>query len=177
MSDNAGNVYAWMLASYVNENETRLLTISALKPGGPMDTLIEVKYFNEKGQLVRKMQIRKDTGKSYSSIFYNGDETIDSVRYENSPSETLIFRGSKKGKTKIIEMENHRTRFKWTYNLSGQCMSTSIKTKSNPYIPQRPEFSSETKTSYYYNPNGTLSKITGKTKGQHEVTWFYSYAK
>lgn len=171
-SDAKKEVYMLSLADYISEKEMKYSTI--LKADA--DTIVGYRYLNEKGQMVRLQQIRKDGEVTNSFIFYNKDGLADSIRYDNPAASTSIFRRNEKRKTRTIEMENNIARFKWTYNFSGQCIITSIAVKNRSRRPGA-AYMSETIINYYYNPDGTLSKVSDKTSDKPATTMYYSYFK
>jgi len=84
----------------------------------------------------------------------------------------------------VIEMEHPRGRYTWTYNLSGQCTRIlfEVITKvpipnQQPYLIGTPktEYKKSSELFYYYNSNGTLSKITERQNNGKELTVVYSY--
>jgi len=156
------------------------------------DTLVDYKYYNEKGQLIKSTQMRKarDTGYSlqepgYSLYHYNIDGLLDSVSYPNTHWPTNKFSRKYKGKDKIIEMEHPMGRYSWIYNSSGQCIRIlfETKTQSGPLNNQQLYLFGNPKTKYkkkmevffYYNSNGTLSKSTEKQSDGQELNVIYSY--
>jgi hypothetical protein len=163
------------ISEYKSDREVKSTTITRLNP----DTLTEYKYFNEKGQMVRVKQLTNGVEKGNASLYYNKDGLTDSIKYENSPLATSIFKRTEKRKSKSIETENTLAKFKWIYNLSGQCIATIIAVKNQTYLSTRSgdKYSSKTEINYYYNTNGTLSKVTQKTGRMPKYSMIYSYSK
>ena len=108
---------------------------------------------------------------------------MDSVRDDKSPFPTTVFKRKQQKKNTLIEMEYQKGKISWTYNSAGQCIRTSFYVKNQapmlgqPYVftKKRPEYISNTEASYFYNSNGTLSKITEKSVDGPVLTVIYSY--
>lgn len=140
---------------------------------------IQYKFFNQKGQFIKSKQIVNGVEGSNTLLYYHVDGLPDSIKYENSNLATNIFKRTKKRDLKIIEMENTDAKFKWIYNSSDQCILNFIFTKNN--LNSSPgkggRYSSKTKVNYYYNLDGTLSKVTEKNAGKPMHATVYSYSK
>lgn len=140
---------------------------------------IEYKYFNQKGQFIKSKQILNGVEGSNTLLYYNVDGSPDSIKYENSNLPTNIFKRTKKSDLKIIEMENIDAKFKWIYNSSDQCTATFVAIKNRYYSTQvaGKKYNSKLTIKYYYNLDGTLSKVTEKTLGKPLQATVYSYSK
>jgi hypothetical protein len=170
-TDNKGNNYPRTNVEYINEREVNYLYAG----GTNSDSSENHRFFNEKGQLVRVEQKYKGLPATHSSFFYDADGLLDSIRYDNPYQRTFVFNKSMQGKKKVVKMDNGSGRFKWIYNKSGQCETTE-------YImndPRTPGYKGPVKTTinYYYNPNGTLSRVTQQSDGTPKFTMNYSYSK
>jgi hypothetical protein len=116
----------------------------------------------------------QETGKI--SFYYNPDGLLDSTR---SSWGTFIFKRRKKGKYKLIEMTNEIASYRWVYNLTGQCVRGEISMKDIPGIERESGYKGnlKSKSNYYYNQDGTLSKVVSKTAGQPGYTMYHSYSQ
>jgi hypothetical protein len=110
-----------------------------------------------------------------TSFYYNPDGLLNSTR--NTHWGTFLFKRRKKEKDKLIEMTNSIASYKWVYNLSGQCISSFIAVKDRADIMRESKHKGDwkTKVNYYYNQNGTLSKVVTKGADKPAITMFYSY--
>jgi hypothetical protein len=177
-TDNKGNIYGPSIAEHISEREIMYSSIGKFNYNVYLDTLVDYKYFNEKGQMVRLKQIRKGQETGYTSFYYNNDGLFDSVKYENTAWGTFIFKRHEKRKSKLIEMENAVAVYRWIYNLSGQCVTTEYAMKNQSYLPgSGSKYTSKVEVNYYYNTNGTLSKVTEKRSNSPKTTIVYSYSK
>lgn len=163
------------LSEYIDQNEIKTTTIDLVNS----HTFTEYKYFNQKGQFVKSKQIINRAESPNTFLYYNINGLLDSIKYENSAMATNIFKRTEKRKSKIIEMETAIASFKWTYNSSDKCISASIATKNKLYSATGPgnKYSSKLEVHYYYNSDGTLSKVTEKTDGMRLHSMIYSYSK
>ena len=139
------------------------------------DSLIDLRYFNEKGQMIKLLQIRKDQPAESSLYYYNADGLLDSVQYESPHLPTIIYKRIVKGSNKIIDAKIQYSKFKWVFNQWGQCTSLEITTN----FPPRTNYTGATKgeTKYYYNPDGTLLKVSIKGNDKVKATMHYTYSK
>ncbi len=78
---------------------------------------------------------------------------------------------------KLIEMTNAVASYRWVYNVTGQCLSSKYILKERPGLVCKPGYKGELKTefNYYYNPNGTLSKVATKSFDTPDFIIYYSY--
>ncbi len=159
---------------YIGEHESIVTSITNM-PDEQWDTLIDHKYFNKKGQMVKLTQIIKGRTHETSLYYYNSDGFLDSVQYEKSPLSTIIYRRTEKGKKKIIEAQIQHSIFKWIFNATGQCISTTITAASLPGSNNANIIKS--RIEYRYNANSTLSKATLKRNNEVKATMYYSYSK
>ena len=174
LTDNKGYEYSKILFEFIAENEVKVSQIAKMQ-NKQWDTLVDHKYFNRKGQMLKHVKIRKDRPTETSLFYYNADGLLDSVQYENSLLPTIVYKRSEKGKKKIIEAQIQNSKFKWVFNQSGQCTSFAVTTT---YLP-RSNYTGVIKgvTEYYYNPDGTLSKVSLKRSDKVKSTMYYSYSK
>ena len=174
-TDTKNNLYPSFTTNYINGQEFSNYTTNI----SDKDTLTDYKYNNEKGQMIKLRQIRKGQPDSYSLFYYNQDGLFDSIHYENSEWGTFVFKRSKKGSKKIIEMENKLAAYKWIYNFSGQCLiykySRKVMLSSMQASNHKSTFNTE--VNYYYNVDGTLEKVTQQSTDIPKVTMYYSYEK
>jgi hypothetical protein len=107
--------------------------------------------------------------------YYNADGLLDSVQDENPHLPTIVYKRSEKGKKKIIEAQIQNSKFKWEFNQSGQCVSTKVTT----IFPQNSNYTGirKSETHYYYNPDGTLLKVSLKRSDKVKATMHYTYSK
>ena len=172
--DSKGYEYSQILYEFIGENEVKSSQITNV-PNKQRDTLIDHKYFNKKGQMVKLIQPRKDRPPETSLYYYNADGLLDSVQYENSLSPTVVYKRNEKGKNKIIEAQTQHSKFKWVFNQSGQCTSFEVTTT----YPPRSNYTGtiKSKTEYRYNPDGTLLKVSVKGNDKVKATMYYTYSK
>ena len=80
---------------------------------------------------------------------------------------------------KVSEMKNSLRRCTWVYNESGQCLSYSSVGKYPPgYWPANVHAGKrKANVAFFYNPDGTVSKVTSKSNDYPSVTVYYSYVK
>ena len=169
-----GYEYFQTLSEFIGENEVKFSQINKMQ-NKQWDTLIDHRYFNKGGQMIKLIQIRKDRPPETSLYYYNADGLLDSVQYKNSLMPTIVYKRNVKGNKKIIEAQILYSQFKWIFNQSGQCTSLSITTEYPPgsnYTGVR-----KGKTEYHYNPDGTLSKISIKGSDKVKSTMSYTYSK
>lgn len=143
------------------------------------------KTYNNRGQVVKSKKIQPNGDVLEDAIFYYGsDNLLDSARDTQSHS---IFKKFVKGNDKIVEaviyhltfMNNYNvTNCRWVYNASSQCIeSRFINNRVVRIVGGKPEYEkSHNYYKYYYNPNGTLSKITSsKSDKKQESVINYVY--
>jgi len=172
--DRDGYELTQTILEYINEKEYKLITIAKMK-NKQWDTLIDHRYFNTNGQMIKLIQVRKDRSPETSLYYYNADRFLDSVQYENSHLPTTVYKRNEKGKKKIIEAQIQNSKFIWVFNQSGQCESTKVTTIFPPHSNYTGTLKSE--SNYYYNPNGTLLKVTLKRSDKVKATMHYTYSK
>ena len=172
--DAKGNGNLEIIYEYIGESELKFVSIAKIQ-NKQWDTLVDHRYFNKKGQMVKLIQIRKGQPVTSSLYYYNADGLLDSVHYENSSLPTFVYKRSEKGKKKLIEAQILNSKFTWTFNQSGQWLSMEAVT----IYPPRSNYTSvrKTETNYYYNPDGTLSKVTLKGTDTKKTTMYYTYSK
>ena len=172
--DRNGYELTQTILEYISENEIKFISITKMQ-NKPWDTLTDHRYFNTKGQMVKLMQIRKNRPAESSLYYYNADGLLDSVRYESPHLPTIVYKRSEKKKQKIIEAQIQNSKFKWVFNQSGQCLSTEVTTIYPPYSNYTGTLKSE--SIYYYNPDGTLLKVSLKRSDKVKATMNYTYSK
>jgi hypothetical protein len=165
-TDNMGNKYPQVFLSYLRDGATKWANDAG-----------EVwRYHNPKGQMVQLRSIWNAKEIQNILFFYNSDGLLDSTR---SPyGGTFVFRRAKKGKLKVIKMKNYMARYKWAYNRLGQFVS-SVFVVDNNVVRDTAYKKREINTHIhcYYNPDGTLSKITQKSGKKRTITMYYSYSR
>ena len=169
--DNKRNKYPRRQIEYLEGTKTNNSSVE--KSLG--DSLVVYNSYNDKGQLVNLRRIWKRQEIENTAFYYNPDGLLDSTR--NTYWGTFVFSRRKKGKDKLIEMTNSIASYRWVYNLSGRCVTGFITVKDRPDIMREPEHKGDwkTKISYYYNENGTLSKVVNKSDNKPAFTMYYSY--
>jgi len=177
--DGKATMYLQHYIEWLDNNSAKCYTIPEIKG----DSLIDYKYFDEKGKLLKQTSMRTGREPQNSFYFYNKDGLLDSVRYENNSLPTTVFTRKQQKRNKLVEMEHQRGKISWTYNSAGQCIKTTFHVKNQapklgqPYVftKQRPDYISNMEATYFYNSNGTLSKITVKSVDGPVLTVIYSY--
>ncbi len=173
-TDSKRTEYLQILFDFIGEDELKFSQIVKMQ-NKQWDTLIDHRYLNKKGQMVKLIQVRKDRPPETSLYYYNADGLLDSVQYENSLLPTIVYKRHEKGKQKIIEAQIQNSKFRWVFNQTGQCTITEITTT----YPPRSNYNGviKSKTEYHYNPDGTLSKVIQKGRDNEKATMYYTYSK
>ena len=176
-------LYSQYTVEWLDKNSAKFTSTTVFN-GVSGDTLVDYKYYNEKRQLIKLTQLRKSQEPFHSLFYYNKDGLLDSVSYPNSPFPTTKFSRNHKGKNRLIELEYPNGKYSLTYNSSGQCLRAQFEPKNKaPINNQQPYLFGNPKpkpgpimtTQFYYNSNGTLSKITEQQLDGKELTLIYSY--
>ncbi len=169
-TDSKGNYYAPMAINYINEHEIVIVSNSE-------DSSASYQSYNEKGQLMAVRRTFKGQELENTRFYYNGDGLLDSTN--NSYWGTFVFKRRKKGKDKLIEMENANWSYRWVYNQSGQCISHIVILKNRQNVVHNTSYTGDLKSevSYFYNPDGTLSRVITKRSNMPAFTMHYSYIK
>jgi len=176
-------MYSQYTVEWLDKNSAKCTSTTVFN-GVSGDTLVDYKYYNEKRQLIKLTQLRKSQEPFQSLFYYNKDGLLDSVSYPNSPLPATKFSRKYKGKNTLIELEYPKGKYSLTYNSSGQCLLAQFEQKNNaPVLNQQPYLFGNPKpkrgpimtTQFYYNSNGTLSKITEQQLDGKELTLIYSY--
>lgn len=110
--------------------------------------------------------------------FYNADGLLDSMAHKDGG--TYIFKRKHKRKNKIIELQPlPANTITWEYNSSGQCISYTSFTKYSPGVVFADGYKKDIKSviRYYYNNDGTLSKVVNESSNKPSFTLSYSYLK
>jgi hypothetical protein len=184
--DAKGNFYFKQTVDYTGKNEEKYIS----KSGEGNNPVTTTRYFNDKGQLVRQIEVisGKNPQQNSALIYYNADGLPDSVRHTRhtttdgvvmvSPTTVDVFKRTKKKKEIGVEMENDQALFKWVYNAAGQCLSAGIVTKFRPGMPLTHGKSADltTKSVILYNPDGTLAKIITEYSDKAPITVTYLYS-
>jgi len=173
--DRNGYELTQTILEYISEEEYKLISISKMQ-NKQWDTLsTDHRYFNTKGQMIKLIRVIKDRSPETSLYYYNADGMLDSVQYENPHLPTVVYKRSEKGKKKIIEAQIQNSKFKWVFNQSGQCVSTKVTTT----FPQNSNYTGirKSETNYYYNPDGTLLKVSLKRSDKVKAIMHYTYSK
>lgn len=173
--DGSGYNIAVIISNYISEREREIVEIPQVE-GKQKDSVISYKSCNQKGQLV-KLQRRYKQEIQNTSFYYNEDGLLDSTK--DSRYGTFIFTRREKGKRKLIEMKNSLAGYTWIYNEAGQCLSVSSIGKYPPgYWPSGVNASKrKANVSFFYNPDGTVSKVTSKSNDYPSITVYYTYVK
>lgn len=183
MYDSKEILYCQSTAEWLDKNTLKNSSTILVK-GVSGDSLLDYKYYNEKGQLTKLTQVRKAQEPVNSLYYYNNDGLLDSVSYSNPHLKTTIFSRKRQKSNKVIELEIPNGKYIWVYNSSGQCIQVLYETKnqapvsnSQPYLFGNPKTKHKPKTValFYYNSNGTLSKITEMQENGKELNVIYSY--
>jgi len=172
--DSKGYEYSQTILEYFGESELKFTTINKMQ-NKKWDTIVDHRFFNKKGQMIKFMQIRKDRTAETSLYYYNADGLLDSVQYESPQLPTIVYKRMVKGNNKIIEAQIQYSKFKWVFNQSGQCTILGITTNFPPGTNYTGATKGETK--YYYNPDGTLLKVSIKGNDKIKATMHYTYSK
>ena len=173
--DRNGYELTQTILDHISEKEYKLISISKMQ-NKQWDTIsTDHRYFNTKGQMIKLTRVIKDRSPETSLYYYNADRLLDSVQYENPHLPTVVYKRSEKGKKKIIEAQIQNSKFKWVFNHSGQCVSTKVTTT----FPQNSNYTGirKSETNYYYNPDGTLLKVSLKRSDKVKATMHYTYSK
>jgi hypothetical protein len=170
-------VFAQAKFDYPGDNEVTHTWITLKDPQkATLDTSIYRCYFDKQGRPVRQEQIGKP-GFLNASFYYNADGLLDSIPHDDPKQGTYIFTRKQKGRNKIIELETPVAKYKWVCNSSGQWLSSEYAFKSRFDFPNQPSRKLSAKVNYYYNADGTLSKVVEDDSNGEKLTTFYSYDK
>jgi hypothetical protein len=178
VKDGGGFTFLTFLPQYINERETKYLTIASLPDRVDKDSSIYHEYFDEKGRVEQHIS----EGKKYilvnAKLFYNNEGFLDSIVHEHTQWGTYVFKRKFKKSNIEIALETTGVRFQWIYNHSGQCLSTSWAVKNRSYQAGNSfrKYTSEMNANYFYNSNGTLSKVVENRNGK-KITTIYSYSR
>lgn len=166
-TDSKRNHYPPIVINYTNEKEVVIV----------QDSTVSYQSYNEKGQLVALLRTYKGRETENTRFYYNSDGLLDSTY--NTHWGTFIFKRRKKGKNKVIALENGHFNYKWVYNMANQCISHTVISKDLPNVVRGINYKGDLKleTNYSYNTDGTLAKITTKRSDLPEFTMYYSYLK
>ena len=177
--DARGFTFVQCKIDYVGERKVKYTWITTAPQKLDTNTYVNNHYYNEKGQLVRFEQDAKKLVPVNASLYYGDDGLLDSIRHDNPAWRTYIFKRREKGKTKVVEMETDAAKFKWVYNSLGQCIASAWfkKNQFNTLQQSKRKHRADAEANYYYNANGTLSKVVEKRFGKEITTTFYSYTK
>ncbi|RYZ18833.1 MAG: hypothetical protein EOO10_25190 [Chitinophagaceae bacterium] len=138
------------------------------------DTSTYYHTYNARGQLVSQHYGSNEAYKVNAMLYYNADGLLDSIRHENPVWGTYVFNRKQKGKNSIITLEKPNAEYRWVYNNEGRCIASETLFR---YPARRPNGVGEkhvTEVEYFYNANGTLSKVIEK-HSNNKVTTVYSY--
>lgn len=170
MYDGRMELYQAIKADYINEREIKYAYVMP-------DTSILIVRFNSDGKIREVAHKRKGTDTAYSRFYYNGNGFLDSAKDAFAPL-TFVFKRKEKKGHKIIELSLiSKTTF--IYNNAGQLIESSGTERYHKY--DNAPLNQVTK--YYYNADGTLSKIVRREKYTPNVikpqvkTIYYSYTK
>lgn len=170
-TDNKSNKYSPRYRKYTGTPGTDKSFVEQL----PDDSLRIYHSYNTKGQLVNLRRVWKEREIENTLFYYNPDGLLDSTN--NTTFGTFLFKRKKKGNDKVIEMTNTVASYRWVYNPAGQCMSSMYILKERSDLIRKPGYKGDLKTEfdYYYNLNGTLSKVVTKSFSMPDFTIYYSY--
>ena len=165
--DSKTNFYPQIVFNYPSEHEVII----------EQDSSVCHQSYNNNGQLVALRRTFKGQESENTRFYYNTDGLLDSTN--NSSWGTFIFKRRKKGKDKMIEMENAYWTYKWVYNPLGQCISHTIISKDRPNVFRSTSYKGDLKSeiSYFYNPDRTLARVITKRSDMPTCTMHYSYVK
>ena len=171
MTDNKSNKYSAQYRTYTGASRTDKSFIEQL----PDDSVRIYYSYNNDGQLVNLRRVLKEQEIENTLFYYNPDGLLDSTR--NNNFGTFLFKRKKKGNDKVIEMTNFVGSYRWVYNLAGQCTSSMYILKERNDLIRKSGYKGDLKTefNYYYNLNGTLSKVITKSFYALDFTIYYSY--
>lgn len=168
MVNGAGLEIIRVSIEYLGNGRTKETIIAFSSMPKRVDTIFSYRYYNEKGQLIRVYEEGEKTIPGNAYIYYNDDGFPDSIRYDGHLTE--IFTRKQKRGYKEIQFNGIRNMYKWMFNSSGQCISLEYKYEKPSKMPHG-------KVNYYYNADGTLSKVIEKKDSKMYCTTFYSYEK
>jgi len=159
---------------HINEKEEKQ-THLFMKPVA--DTSFSFIHFNEKKQVIRLAFKGKNSDTVYTKLYYNKEGLLDSVKDDFTSTDVILIKRSVKGNKKIIEAKIPTATFKWIYNEMGQCIESKYTLTRNSATGPLTSI-----VTYYYNPDGTLSKvtmpnITANTRKTRLITAYYTYWK
>lgn len=166
-SDSKGNIYGPIL--FVHRSATELKIVQ--------DSIVSHEFFNDKGQLIALRRTLHTRELESTRFYYNADGLLDSTH--NAHWGTFIFKRRRHRNEKLVEMNNKHFRFSWAYNSQGQCVRQTVVSKDRPEIVRDTKYKGDIKTliNYFYNPDGTLSKVITKRNDIPAYTTEYSYLK
>jgi hypothetical protein len=173
--DGIGSSYMRILTEYLNNGEVKnsFILISG-------DSSSSYNFYNKRSQLIKYKSFMKGKLLIAADLYYNEDGFPDSIQNHDTYWRTFIFKRTNRKKTMEIEMQNPLSRYTWIYNnRTGQCITTRIEMGRQFSKPAQPDkkYGKEVEIDYYYNPDGTLSKMVNKTTGKPKMTMIYTYSK
>jgi len=130
--------------------------------------------YNAKGQLVSQQYDADARYPVNAWLYYNADGLPDSIRHENKAWGTYVFNRKHKGKKTIITLEKPNAKYRWVYNNQGQCIASETSFRYPARKPNGAREKQETNVEYFYNANGTLSKVV-ENRSNNKVTTVYLY--
>lgn len=175
--DAKGFTFLKCLTEYAGRDKLKQTWIMNVPQQALNDTDITWRYFNEKGQLIRSEHEGKKYKLQNASLYYHADGLLDSIHHHDPSVPAYIFTRKEKRKTRELSLEAGTFRYKWVYNLSGQCISSEWKRKNSLPVHgnSSPQPINKWEAVYYYNANGTLSKVVEQRNGRKVSSMVYSY--
>jgi len=184
MYDAKETLYCKFTTEWLDKNSAKYTSTTIFNGVVSGDTLTDYKYYNEKGQPIKLTKLLRAAEPFHILYYYNNDGLLDSASYSDPSLQTTKFSRKHRRKNTLIEMEHPRGRYTWTYNSSGQCTRILFEIITQVPIPNqqpylfgkpKPVYKKSMEMFYYYNSNGTLSKITERQNNGKELSVIYSY--
>lgn len=181
----SGEVYVFQKSTidYPAEGKAIQTWVSIDNQRAMVDTNIYYCTYNAKGQLIRQEHevkgpkaAKSSDYRSSASIYYNADGLPDSILHDSLKWGTFVFKRTQKRKTKVIEMETAFAHRIWVYNASGQCISSGWTSKNYTTNQNGSKEKAFTKVKYYYNKDGTVSKVA-EDAGYRKTISLFTYGK
>jgi hypothetical protein len=175
MYDGQNELETKIKADYPNGKEIKYTWM----PRFYSDTPVSIARFNSDGKIIEVAHKRKDADTAYSRFYYNSKGLLDSTKDAYTP-RTFVFKRKEKKGEQIVEISTgygYKTTF--IYNNAGRLIKNFAEERYHEYdnAPLNQV------TDYYYNADGTLSKIvrrekyTPNIKKPQTMTIYYSYTK
>jgi hypothetical protein len=177
MLETGGTAYLQEKIAYLSDDKITRTWIIKTPTKAASDTDIYLCSYNQKGQLTRQEMTTKRFAGNDATLFYNEDGLIESIKHDNPGIGNYIFTRNQKGRSKEISLETKGSFYKWEYNAEGQCIHSEWSTRPSSNPRNKPYQGLSMKASYYYNSDGTLSKVVEKASNKRVSTTVYSYTR